>query len=282
MPAGLTVRQAGKSDYSLLANAIGAAQYIHRHLDWRDTLDWLGCQPFLILERNQEVIGVLACPADSTQIAWIRSFVTVTGLIRPLECWKILFSEALKMNEERPPLAYVALGLQDWFDEVVLKYHFHLHQRIVILEWNGFLPPKHDLPPDCWLRVMSREDLPAVQQVDEKAFHPIWQNSASDLEIAYTQSTYATVIECQQTVIGYQICTSTSFGAHLARLAVNPASQRNHLGYAMVQDLQTHFKASGIGMLTVNTQNNNLASLALYRKMGFFQTGESFPVYIYP
>jgi ribosomal protein S18 acetylase RimI-like enzyme len=280
MPAGLSVRQAAKSDYSLLANAIGVAQYVHRHLDWRDTLEWLGCQPFLILERNKEVVALLACPADSTQVAWIRSFVAVTGLVKPMECWKILFSEALKMNEARPPIAYVALGLQDWFDEVVVKYNFHLHQRIVILEWNGFLPPKPEVPPDCRLRVMVREDLPGVQQVDEKAFDPIWQNTSSDLELAFTQSPYASVIERQQTVIGYQICTSTSFGAHLARLAVIPESQRNHLGYTMVQDLQAHFK--GTGMLTVNTQNNNHASLALYRKMGFFHTGESFPVFIYP
>jgi ribosomal protein S18 acetylase RimI-like enzyme len=282
MPAGLTVRQAGKSDYSLLVNAIGAAQYVHRHLDWRDTLEWLGCQPFLILERNKEVVALLACPADSTRVAWIRSFVTVTGLVRPLECWKILFSEALKTYEEKPPIAYVALGLQDWFDDVVLKSNFHLHQRIIILEWNGFLPPKQELPQDCRLRGMTREDLPVVQQVDEKAFDPIWQNTLSDLELAFSQSPYATVIECQQAVIGYQICTSTSFGAHLARLAVNPDSQRHHLGYTLVQDLQAHYKAAGIGMLTVNTQNNNYASLALYRKMGFFQTGESFPVFIYP
>jgi len=59
-------------------------------------------------------------------------------------------------------------------------------------------------------------------------------------------------------------------------------SQRKHLGYALVQDLQAHYKRLGTGMLTVNTQNNNHASLALYRKMGFFQTGESFPVFIYP
>lgn len=282
MLAGFTVRQVGKSDYKALYNAIGGAQYVHRHLDWRDALDWLGCQPFLVLERNQEIVAVLACPADSTRIAWIRSFVTVTGILKPSECWKILFSKALIINEENPPLAYIALGLQEWFDEVVQKNNFHVHQHIVILEWNGFLPSPPVLPDGFRLRTMTREDLPVVQQVDENAFDPIWQNSLSDLSLAYVQSPYASVIEYRQTVIGYQICTSTSFGAHLARLAVNPDMQRHHFGYAMVQDLQSHFKQTGIGMLTVNTQNNNHASLALYRKMGFFLTGESFPVFMYP
>jgi len=282
MLSGFTVRQAGKSDYQLLSNAIGVAQYVHRHLDWREALDWLSCQPFLILEKNKEIIALLACPADSTRIAWIRAFVTVTGAVRPLDCWKILFSEALKANEERPPIAYVALGLQEWFDEVALKSSFRVHQRIVILEWNGFLPPRRELPEGCMLRKMEKEDLKVVQFVDGKAFDPIWQNSLDDLELAYSQSPYSTVIEFQQSLVGYQICTSTSFGAHLARLAVVPDFQRHHLGYAMVQDLQAHFKQPGTGMLTVNTQNNNHASLALYRRMGFFLTGESFPVFIYP
>lgn len=282
MLAGFTVRQAEKGDYTLLYNVIGAAQYVHRHLDWRDSLDWLGCQPFLILERNKQIVALLACPADSTRIAWIRSFVTVSGMLSPSECWKILFPEALRVNEDKPPIAYVALGLQKWFDEVVLINNFHMHQRIVILEWNGFLPARHDLPDGYLLRMMIREDLPGVQHVDEKAFDPIWQNSLSDLRLALDQSPYASVIEWQETVIGYQICTFTSFGAHLARLAVIPDKQRHNLGYTMVRDLQAHFKQLGTAMLTVNTQNNNHASLAFYRKMGFFLTSESFPVYIYP
>ncbi len=282
MLAGFSVRQAEKSDYTRLSTAIGAAQYIHRHLDWRDALDWLGCQPFLILERNMQTVALLACPADSTRIAWIRCFLAVSGALSPAECWKILFSEVLRINEEKPPIAYVALGLQKWFDEVILRNNFHLHQKIVILEWNGFLPARQDLPDGCRLRMMTREDLPGVQQVDEKAFDPVWQNSLGDLRLALDQSPYASVIEWQETIIGYQICTSTSFGAHLARLAVIPDKQRHHLGYTMVRDLQVHFMQLGTAMLTVNTQNNNHASLALYRKMGFFQTGESFPVYIYP
>jgi len=37
----------------------------------------------------------------------------------------------------------------------------------------------------------------------------------------------------------------------------------------------------GVTRLTVNTQSDNLASLALYEKMGFTVTGEKFPVYCY-
>jgi RimJ/RimL family protein N-acetyltransferase len=33
--------------------------------------------------------------------------------------------------------------------------------------------------------------------------------------------------------------------------------------------------------ITVNTQSNNTASLALYEKIGFHRAGEQYPVYIY-
>jgi len=35
----------------------------------------------------------------------------------------------------------------------------------------------------------------------------------------------------------------------------------------------------GADLITVNTQNNNHSSLALYQKMGFFRTGEEYPVF---
>jgi ribosomal protein S18 acetylase RimI-like enzyme len=38
-------------------------------------------------------------------------------------------------------------------------------------------------------------------------------------------------------------------------------------------------KNKNIARLTVNTQSDNHASLALYEKMGFVITGEKFPVY---
>jgi L-amino acid N-acyltransferase YncA len=57
--------------------------------------------------------------------------------------------------------------------------------------------------------------------------------------------------------------------------------QRRGLGSLIVADLIRRLKDKGIARLTVNTQSDNHASLALYQKMGFVLTGEKFPVYCF-
>ncbi len=126
---------------------------------------------------------------------------------------------------------------------------------------------------------MTQEDLPIVALVDEAAFDPLWQNSLDSLTLAYQQSSWSTVAETSDGIIGYQISTSIPLTGHLARLAVIPAIQRSHVGYMLVRELLEHFKKSGAWHVTVNTQDDNLASIALYEKIGFRRTGELFPVY---
>jgi ribosomal protein S18 acetylase RimI-like enzyme len=47
----------------------------------------------------------------------------------------------------------------------------------------------------------------------------------------------------------------------------------------LVGDLIVRILNNGDSRITVNTQANNAASLALYHKLGFRRTGEQFPVY---
>ena len=69
--------------------------------------------------------------------------------------------------------------------------------------------------------------------------------------------------------------------ASLARLAVHPQVQGQGIGYALVYDTLDQFSRRGVLRVTVNTQNNNLASLALYARAGFRKTGEAYRVYQY-
>jgi ribosomal protein S18 acetylase RimI-like enzyme len=87
------------------------------------------------------------------------------------------------------------------------------------------------------------------------------------------------VAEDAQGLAGYQISTANPFGSHLARLAIRPDAQNQGLGSAIVADLIQRLRGRGHNRLTVNTQSDNQASLALYDKMGFVLTGERFPVF---
>jgi len=89
------------------------------------------------------------------------------------------------------------------------------------------------------------------------------------------------VAEREGQIIGYQVSTPTTRGGHLARLATLPQFQGQGIGYALVRDALSRFTQRGAQTITVNTQKNNLSSLALYRKAGFTPTGEEYPVYQY-
>jgi ribosomal protein S18 acetylase RimI-like enzyme len=126
---------------------------------------------------------------------------------------------------------------------------------------------------------MIVEDLPTVAEVDAEAFEPLWRNSLEALTYAHAQASYVTVAEDSAGLLAYQLSTSGAFGTHLARLAVRPQAQKRGLGRALVADLIEHMPPLPEPRLTVNTQANNGASLALYDGLGFRRTGEHYPVY---
>jgi len=132
------------------------------------------------------------------------------------------------------------------------------------------------------IRGMLQYDLPAVAAVDAAAFEPLWQNSLPSLERAYPQAVLATVVEADGRVLGYQLSTRNPLGAHLARLAVLPGLQGRGLGRALVADLIQQAEWHGMFHLSVNTQSDNSASLRLYKRIGFRETGERYPVYQIP
>jgi ribosomal-protein-alanine N-acetyltransferase len=149
-----------------------------------------------------------------------------------------------------------------------------------MLSWEAGseLPESH--AGEAIVRPMNFDDIGGVHEVDSAAFAPVWQNSRPSLELAYRQAAVATVAEYQGRMVGYQISTATPVGGHLARLAVVPDCQGQGIGAALVSDLLLQFRRRGASKVTVNTQKDNPSSLSLYQKIGFYLTGEEYPVYL--
>ncbi len=252
---------------------------IHRHLDWRPPLDWLGLPHFWVLEEDTRLLAALACPPQAQQVAWIRLFV-LERTISATEAWRTLWNVARAELTRHGVIEVGILALEDWLRRLLPYTEFSYKQDIVVLEWRGqaVLPPS--LPATCRLRPMTGEDLPTVLEVDNDAFTPLWQLSAEELQIAFAQSIFATVLEENGRLLGYQLSTAKPNGAHLARLAVRREAQSRGLGSILVADLILRARQRHLLRLSVNTQDDNRASLALYRKMGFALTGERYPVYI--
>lgn len=277
-----TARNATPADYARLLSFMNGQNYLHRHLDWRDTLDWIGAEPFLIAEENHKIQSVLACPPDPADVAWVRLF-GVSQHNSPDRAWRALFYQALDtLTCLTPRPAVVSLSLRDWFTGLLQRNGFAFHQDIVVFLYDQAPPPAVPVADGLVLRELRTGDLPAVLQLDHLAFEPIWRLSETDMQYAYRKSAYCTVMELDGEIVGYQMSSSTGFYAHLARLAVHPRLQRRRIGFSMVQDLLEYFlvKRTCWGV-TLNTQHDNASSLALYQKIGFRETGERFPVYIY-
>lgn len=280
-PAVLSLRPATEEDRSRLANLLHFETHVHRHLDWRRPLDWLGSPPFFVTESAGRLSAALACPLDPPGIAWLRLFAVITRM-DTAEAWSALWPAALDQLIELRAQQAAAIPLHDWFRKLLAKSNFSHTHNVVVLEWKPKAGTLTKAPADHLpiVRLMTEKDLVGVHQVDSAAFAPLWQNSLDALTLAYKQARLSTLIEEDGKVIAYQISTQSSQGLHLARLATHPSAQGRGLALDLVKDLQSKLlQRRGEGLLSVNTQDNNTPSLSLYTKLGFNLTGEKFPVF---
>jgi ribosomal protein S18 acetylase RimI-like enzyme len=274
----LQVRPAVLTDQRQIGNLIHFSPHVHRHLDWRSPVDWIGSPPYFVLENQGQVIAALGCPPDPPLVSWIRLFVN-SGINSLQESWQLLWESALSELTNKGHCITAAIVLQDWLQDILISSGFNCSQSIVMLERNGGNPPGNSLPAEISLRAMMPFDLDSVTKVDASAFDLLWRNTLPILERAYSQAAFATVAETGGQVIGYQLSTRSPLGVHLARLAVRPDMQGKGLGAGLVDDLIQKTGQRGLSHLTVNTQSDNLASLALYQRMGFHEMGERYPVF---
>ena len=282
----LRVRAVEIKDYQTVSDFLMEAAYTHKHLDWRIPQDWVGRQPFFILEEDEDhsVQAILACPTDPQDVAWVRVFA-VSKTCMPSIAWELLFPPARAHLAGQFPLpTIVSLAFQPWYEHLLQNHGLCHHHDIIVLSWQLEMPPPRPLPAGMRIREMEAADLPRVHQIDTDAFELIWRHSLESLTQAYLQAGYATVLEAGDgQLIGYQISTDNPdyLSAHLARLAVSPQLQHHGLGYALVRDMLAYFNGERY-TVTVNTQSTNHISQALYRRLGFEPIDEYFPVYAWP
>lgn len=273
------VRPANLADHQKLSNLIFFETHLHRHLDWRAPLEWLGSPFFWALDEGSQITAALACPTEVEGIAWVRLFVYSGGWSAD-NAWQTLWQTAREEISQQGGAQVAAIAMQGWFQQVLLDSGFKSRQSIVMLEWQ-YQPWRERPAEGLRIRPMRESDLEAVQQVDEASFDPLWQNSLETLRRAYKQALLVAVAENAEGIVGYQLSTGGGQRAHLARLAVHPAWQGQSIGHALLADLFGKLVNNGIYKLSVNTQSDNTVSLGLYQRMGFIRTGEQYPVYTF-
>jgi len=273
------ISQANASQSSRIAQFLEHASLVHRHLDWTPLLDWIDESPFLLKSEKDQITGILACPQDPEMVSWVKCFACARyGIANDL--FVSLISEARTILARQVDYIY-ALGLQNWFITLLEKNDFRFFQDVVVLTLDNWSPHSTQTN-NVFTRPMELSDLSAVTKIDHQSFEPIWTISAKGLEAAFVQCAHAAVAEINGVIVGYELSTANDFSAHLARVAVIPDFQHAQIGHQLVHDMIGHFIQKKVTSITVNTQSNNIASLNLYKKVGFIETGDRFPVFRSP
>jgi ribosomal-protein-alanine N-acetyltransferase len=272
-----SIHSVGSNDRALVDNLMAAAVWRHAHLDWLDAGDLVGSAPFLlVLERGQPV-ACLGCPPDPPGVAWIRVFAGAYRL-SAADAWQALWPPACASAIDLGAHTAAALTTDRWMASLVQESGFAESNRVVFLEHQG-KAGEPEAPTGARLRDYQPADLQAVHEVDQQAFDGLWRYSLPVLTAALAQAASVTVLEAEGMVAGYQLSTASALGAHLARLAVRPELQGRGYGRALVEHLLHGFGQHGFDRISVNTQQDNAPSLRLYRRLGFRETGQSYPVF---
>lgn len=265
-----------------MSTLIQFERYVHAHLDWKPAEDWLGRQPYLLAERRRRLIGALACPPDPPHTAWLRLFAAADEVARG-DMWNLLWPPAVNELRAQGVRVAAAICLDPWVGDLCQAAGFtETHGVVVLARPKGPAPAGDSAEhhsPGVTMRPARREDWAAIARTDLAAFAAPWQMSAEVVQDAIGHADWLTVAEVEGQVVGYQLATPGQGGAHLARLAVQPAWQGQGIGAALVRNLLDYAHRRNYREVTVNTQDTNAASLSVYQRLGFRQTGIRYPVY---
>lgn len=278
IPPSYKIRQANSGDISAVSEFMDTAFLIHRHLDWRPLMDWVEREPFLLRFVDNKITSLLSCAPDPDGVAWIHAFAADNWSAQTESIWRSLLEPAVSFLVNSSCSVF-SVSFAVWYSRLLKASGFKLLQNIVVLHWGRIIQPKINISNDILVRPMELADLDDVANVDVQAFKPAWVISRESLERAYLQSHHANVAEVNARIVGYELSTANHLSAHLTRLAVLPAYTHAYIGYTLANEMLEYCTRQGIWQITVNTQDDNQASLSLYKKLGFYQTSDTFPVF---
>jgi len=228
--------------------------------------DRVGLRGFMVIEPHPPHLAFLA--AAGLRDTWhIRPYLDL--LLPRIE------ETARNLTPSVSKLAYV--GNATWLIDELWPRGFKTNAWIVTLERSGrALPPVAPAPAS--LRPVTANDLPSIEMLDSLTFDEVWHGAIGDLADALANDNSFVLADLDGHIVGYEWCELYGRRAHLARLAVHPGYQGRGIGAQLLHRAITDALNQDVKRISLNTQESNDRSLALYQRFGFAVTNRRMPL----
>ena len=254
------------------------------HLDWVSESSWLRSDLSYTLMHDGEILAMLSCANECKQSSWIRYFVCKHEYHHATALNLLLESARKGLKTKNIPGLY-ALAAQEWVQRLLENESFGFYDNIIMLHLTPTAYEKnqdsHSAPQDFpfTFRRINNNDLEEIHTIDQEAFPAIWQLGMPNIQCCFEVSNINLLAMCDNQPVAYLLSENIFGYQHLSRIAVKPAFQRRHLAARMVKMMLDEGITRGVDRFSVNTNQANKASLALYHRFGYTETDQTLPIY---
>lgn len=270
------VRPINEADSRSILRLVDSARRVHLRLPPANLPAKIKTAPGFLAEDQVGLRGFMMIEAQQPQTALIlAAALRDTWGVSPYLDLLLPQIEQKARTQNLTTLAHVSYD--DWLIDGLKERGFSTREWVVNFERHGSWPQAMVTIPAI-IRIAHLTDLPAILALDRLAFAQFWRKPPANFSEALARAVSFMVAELDGQIVGYEWCEIYRQHAHLARLAVHPDYQGRGIGAQLLYQAIIDTLARGVNLITLNTQENNHRSHALYRRFGFMQTGQRMPV----
>jgi ribosomal-protein-alanine N-acetyltransferase len=270
----LVIRPARNEDWSEIERALSCADRHYLGLEWWTIQEWLGSPTFLLaIDQNGCVVGLMLAVTSDGPIAWLRAISALSD-----QCLTLLLGASTRAVQAQGGAGLAFLGNDSWMQSKLRHADFEKVNQVVTLRFRGPGSLFHG-PPGLLVREAKPADIDLIVNVDHAAFDPLWWYSREVLCRALNLAHRFDVAYLEGECVGYQLSTLRNGRGHIVRLATHPRWQRQGIGGRLLSTATRALYDAEAESVTVNTQEDNRASLQLYRRFSFERIGRPWAVW---
>ena len=224
---------------------------------------------------ESQPVATLIASSSNPQCAWIRC-CAIDGIAFS-DHTAVLAQLAHTLIAQAPVTALYYSGdfYDRWFTDILSGVGFQPHNIIIGLQRHTTIPIIASAQPAA-LQRLHNEDIAAIQLIDSHAFAYEWLKNDYEIHQLFNTDTIAFHATMADRSVGYAIAVLHDHGSllHIVRIAVLPEWRRQGIAQQLLAAVITYGQQIATTQISLNTQHDNHAALALYQRAGFQQTAD--------